>query len=151
MSKKVTVIVEGREYIVEVGDLSESPIRATVNQRTYNVQVPSAPAAKPAAPAADTAPKPVPAAPAPKPAAPAIPTPASSPGSMKAITAPMPGDILQVEVEKGSNVCAGDVICVLEAMKMKNMIRSPQAGVIASVEVLPGQAVDYGAVLVTFK
>ncbi len=151
MSKKVTVIVEGREYIVEVGDLSESPIRATVHQRTYSVQVPSAPAAQQAAPAADSAPKPVPAAPAPKPAAPAIPTPASSPGSMKAITAPMPGDILQVEVEKGSNVCAGDVICVLEAMKMKNMIRSPQAGVIASVEVLPGQAVDYGAVLVTFE
>ena len=151
MSKKVTVIVEGREYIVEVGDLSESPIRATVNERTYNVQVPSVPAAKPAAPAATAAPKPVPAAPAPTPAAPAIPTPASSPGSMKAITAPMPGDILQVEVEKGTNVRAGDVICVLEAMKMKNMIRSPQAGVIASVEVLPGQAVDYGAVLVTFE
>lgn len=151
MSKKVTVIVEGREYIVEVGDLSESPIRATVNQRTYNVQVPSAPTAKPAAPAAAAAPKPVPAAPAPTPAAPAILTPASSPGSMKAITAPMPGDILQVEVEKGTNVRAGDVICVLEAMKMKNMIRSPQAGVIASVEVLPGQAVDYGAVLVTFE
>ena len=40
MSKRVTVIVEGREYIVEVGDLGESPIKATVNQRTYHVEVP---------------------------------------------------------------------------------------------------------------
>ena len=151
MSKKVTVIVEGREYIVEVGDLSESPVRATVNQRTYSVQVPSAPAAKPAAPAAAAAPKPAPAAPTPTPAAPAIPTPASSPGGLNAITAPMPGDILQVEVKAGSAVTAGDVICILEAMKMKNLIRTPRDGVIASVEVAPGQAVDYGAVLVRFE
>ena len=41
MSKKVTVIVEGREYIVEVGDLGESPIKATVNNRTYRVDVPA--------------------------------------------------------------------------------------------------------------
>ena len=40
MSKRVTVIVEGREYIVEVGDLAESPIKATVNQRTYHVEAP---------------------------------------------------------------------------------------------------------------
>ena len=146
MTKKVTVIVEGREYVVEVGDLSESPVRATVNQRTYNVQVP---AAKPVAQTPALAP--VPAAPVPAPSAAAIPTPTGSPVGLKAITAPMPGDILQVEVEPGASVCAGDVICVLEAMKMKNMIRSPRAGMIASVDVVPGQAVDYGAVLVTFE
>lgn len=151
MSKKVTVIVEGREYVVEVGDLSESPIRATVNQRTYNVQVPATPTEKPASPTPAAAPAPAPSTPVPAKTAPAIPTAPSSSDGLKAITAPMPGDILQVEVKAGTNVCAGDVICVLEAMKMKNMIRSPRAGVIASVDVLPGQAVDYGAVLVTFE
>lgn len=144
MNRSVTVIVEGKEYIVEVGDLGQRPIQATVNQRTYQVDVPEQ-TAQPAAPS------PVQPAAAPPPAvSPAIPTPAPAVGS-KAISAPMPGDILAVEVQPGSNVCAGDVICVLEAMKMKNMIRSPRAGIIASVDVTPGQAVDYGAVLVTFE
>ena len=64
MSQQVTVIVDGREYVVEVGDLSERPIRATVNQKTYQVQAPgpAAQPAKPAAPVQRTAP---PAAPAP--------------------------------------------------------------------------------------
>jgi len=63
----------------------------------------------------------------------------------------MPGDIVAVEVRPGVSVSAGDVICVLEAMKMKNLIRAPRDGVIASVEVSPGQSVDYGAVLVKFE
>lgn len=149
MTKKVTVIVEGREYVVEVGDLSASPVQATVNQRTYNVQVPAAPAAKSTSPAfAQPAPAPTPVS---APAAPASTAPTTSPAGVNAISAPMPGDIIGVEVKPGDSVSTGDVICVLEAMKMKNMIRAPRAGVIASVEVMPGQAVDYGAVLVTFE
>jgi len=147
MTKQVTVIVEGREYRVEVGDLSERPIRATVNQKTYNVQVPEthqAPA-RPAAPAPAA-----PAAAAPALAAPAAPAEApAAPGS--AITAPMPGDIVEVNVSVGDKVQPGDVVCLLEAMKMRNQIRTSRAGVIASVDVGPGQAVDYGAVLVTFE
>jgi len=145
MAKKVTVIVEGREYVVEVGDLSENPIQATVNQRSYNVQVPAAPAGK-NAPAA--APSPVP---APTPSTPASSSPPPVASGANVISAPMPGDIISVEVKPGTNVSSGEVVCVLEAMKMKNMIRSPRAGVIATVEVTPGQAVDYGAVLVTFE
>ena len=145
MTRSVTVIVEGKEYIVEVGDLGERPIKATVNQRTYQVEVSDQAAQQPA-------PGPLQPAATPQPvAAPAIPTPTGAPVGGKMITAPMPGDILAVEVQVGSNVCAGDVICVLEAMKMKNMIRSPRAGIIKSVEVTPGQAVDYGAALVTFE
>jgi len=146
MTKKVTVIVEGREYIVEVGDLSTSPVRATVNQRTYQVEVPSQ-SSKPTAPKPTTAPAPAPVAAAPKP------VPASAPpaASGSAITSPMPGDIIEVNVKPGESVNPGDVVCVLEAMKMKNMIRSARTGVIASVEVTAGQAVDFGAVLVTFE
>lgn len=147
MSQQVTVIVDGREYVVEVGDLSERPIRATVNQKTYQVQAPgpAAQPAKPAAPVQRTAP---PAAPAPAVQAAAPSAPAAS-GS--AITAPMPGDILEVKVKPGDQVNPGDVVCVLEAMKMKNMIRTSRGGVVASVEVSSGQAVDYGAVLVVFE
>jgi len=145
MTKQVTVIVEGREYHVTVGDLGERPVKATVNQQTYHVQVP-APAAAPAQPAAAA---PRPAAPLP---APAAPSPAAAPAAAgSAISAPMPGDIVEVNVSPGDSVNVGDVVCVLEAMKMRNLIRTSRAGVIASVGVTAGQAVDYGAVLVTFE
>lgn len=154
MSKKVTVIVEGREYIVEVGDLAERPIRAVVNQKTYRVQVPSQSAqaslfAPPPAPAERAGAKPA-----------ASPTPApvqkqaaySAPaGDASGIFAPLPGNIVEVQVRPGDSVQPGDVVCVLEAMKMKNMIRSNRSGQIATVEVNVGQEVDHGAVLVTFE
>lgn len=152
MTTKVTVIVEGREYVVEVGDLSQNPVRATVNQRDYQVQVPAAPAkkAEAAAPAA-AVPQKVSAPAQPAAVQPAAVQPAAVSAGVKAITAPMPGDIVGVEVRVGDSVSAGDVVCVLEAMKMKNMIRTSTGGVVATVEVSPGQAVDYGAVLVTFE
>jgi len=141
MSKRVTVIVEGREYIVEVGDLGESPIKATVNQRTYNVQAPrqSAPPAEAETPAATLTPA----------ARRDAPSALASNGA--AITAPMPGNIIEVKVKAGDSVRSGDEICVLDAMKMSNMIYSDRAGVIASVDVVAGQAVDYGTALVTFQ
>ena len=141
MSKRVTVIVEGREYIVEVGDLSEQPIKATVNQKTYQVQVP---------PQSDHSPGPTssPVASHPKSgkATPSVPATSAS-----TITAPMPGDIVEVKVKVGDSVSPGDVVCVLEAMKMKNMIYAGASGVIASVDVIAGQSVGYGAKLVTFE
>lgn len=63
----------------------------------------------------------------------------------------MPGDIVELRVSPGDRVEAGDVVCVLEAMKMKNLIHSPHAGTIAAVDVTVGQAVEYGAALVTFS
>jgi glutaconyl-CoA decarboxylase len=137
MSKRVTVIVEGREYIVEVGDLRESPIKAVVNQRTYHVEVPqqNTPSSGQDAPA-----------PIAKKTTPKMPVAARS-----AITAPIPGNIVEVKVKAGDSVNPGDVVCVLEAMKMKNMIHTNLAGVIASVDVVAGQAVDYGTVLVTLE
>jgi len=141
MSKRVTVIVEGREYIVEVGDLEESPIKATVNQKTYHVEVPPQNASSEEQVSPATVPGPV----ANK-AASCRPTASNS-----AITAPMPGKIVKVKVKVGDNVNTGDVVCVLEAMKMKNMIHTSHAGVIASVAVISGQDVDYGEILVTLE
>jgi biotin carboxyl carrier protein len=145
MTKQVTVVVEGREYIVEVGDLDASPIQATVGKKTYQVEVPQKQTTTQKS-------APLPASPAPAKAAPtprkASPTP---PATGNAITAPMPGDILEVRVQPGDQVNPGDVVCVLEAMKMKNMIRSASGGKVASVEVSPGQAVEYNAILVTFE
>lgn len=147
MTKKVTVIVEGREYIVEVGDLGTSPVMATVNKKTYQVEVPDhrpAPYASPATVPNQIQPKP---APPPEIAA----SDAALPVSGKTITAPMPGDILEVRVQPGAEIHPGDVVCVLEAMKMKNMIRSAVGGKVATVEVAPGQAVEYNTILITFE
>jgi glutaconyl-CoA decarboxylase len=146
MGKRVTVIVEGREYIVEVGDLNESPIRATVNNKTYRVDLPRPSGLPPTSPAPVARPRPVAATPETQPSAPAGPALSGS-----AISAPMPGNIIEVRVKAGDSVQPGDVICVLEAMKMNNMIYADQAGVIATVQVAAGQAVDYGAPLVTLQ
>lgn len=142
MSKRVTVIVEGREYIVEVGDLNESPIKATVNNRTYQVDVPNESASPTVTEMPATASAPMPSV--------AERTP-RGPSSGAEIIAPMPGNIIEVKVKAGDSVKPGDVICVLEAMKMNNKIHADRAGIIATVEVVAGQAVDYGVRLVTFQ
>ena len=89
------------------------------------------------------------AAPAPvaAPVAPAAPAPVAAPAGGETINAPMPGTILSVNVQNGASVKKGDVLMILEAMKMENEIMSPCDGTIASVNVQKGSAVDTGAVL----
>ena len=126
--------------------------KVTLNDRVYEIEVEAgkamlldeyaavAPvAAAPAAPAA--APVAAPAA-APAPAAPAV-TAAGEP-----VVAPMPGTILKVNVQNGQAVKEGDLLCVLEAMKMENEIFAPKAGTVAQVVVSKGATVDTGATLV---
>ena len=90
--------------------------------------------------AAAAAPK---AAPAAAPAAPA----AKAPAGAQAINAPMPGTILAVNVKPGQAVKRGDVLVVLEAMKMENEIMSPRDGVVAGVHVNKGDSVESGTAL----
>ena len=120
----------------------------TVNGTTYEVvveeagEVASAPVA---APAPKAAPAPA-AAPAPK----AAPAASGAQGANK-VTAPMPGTILDVKVSVGQSVKKGDVICVLEAMKMENDIPAPCDGVIASVSVQKGSSVSANDILATIN
>ena len=108
----------------------------TVNGVAYNVTVEegtgaavaSAPAAAPAASAA----------------------PAGAAGSVT-VTAPMPGNILDVKVKAGDSVKAGDTLLILEAMKMENEISAPQDGTIASVNVRKGDVVNSGDLLCTMN
>ena len=118
----------------------------TVNGNVYDVTVEEGTgvAAAPVAPAA--APKAAPkAAPAPKAAA-----PAGAQGGVK-VNAPMPGKILGVKVAAGQAVSKGEVLVVLEAMKMENEIVAPQDGTVASVNVSVGEQVEAGAVLATLN
>ena len=63
----------------------------------------------------------------------------------------MPGTILDVKVTLGQSVKKGDVVCVLEAMKMENDIPAPQDGTVASIEVTKGSSVQSGDVLITLN
>ena len=76
--------------------------------------------------------------------------PAGNAGAI-AVKAPMPGTIMKVNVAPGQAVKKGDVLCVLEAMKMENDISAPQDGVVASVNVQKGASVQGEDVLVTLN
>ena len=125
--------------------------KVTLNGRTYEVEVEAGKAmlldeyeAIAPAPAAAAAPVAAPAA-APAAAAPAAPVVT---GSGEAVNAPMPGNILKVNVQNGQAVKEGDLLCVLEAMKMENEIMAPRAGTVAQVVATKGSSVDTGATLV---
>ena len=111
----------------------------TVNGTAYEITLEVVDAAEvkaaPAAPAA--APAPVAEAPAPAPVA----------AGGETVTSPMPGTILSVNVQNGASVKKGDVLLILEAMKMENEIMAPVDGTIASVNVQQGASVETGAVL----
>ena len=126
--------------------------KVTLNGRTYEIEVEAgkamlldeyeaiAPAPVAAAPVAAPA-----AAPATAPAA------ASAPvvtGAGEAVNAPMPGTILKVNVTQGQAVKEGDVLCVLEAMKMENEIMAPKAGTVTQVVTSKGASVNTGDALV---
>lgn len=88
------------------------------------------------------------AAPAPAAAPAAAPAPAAKPATGgETVSSPMPGTILSVNVTNGATVKKGDVLMVLEAMKMENEIMSPCDGTVTSVNVSKGAAVETGAVL----
>ena len=81
------------------------------------------------------------------PVAAAPPPAAAAPAGGEKVSAPMPGTILDVRVSNGQTVKKGDILFILEAMKMENEIMAPCGGTIASVSVTKGAAVDSGALL----
>lgn len=115
----------------------------TVNGVSYEVEVEEIKDGVVAAPRA--------AAPAPKPAAPA-PKPASAvPAGAVTIEAPLPGNVWKIMVKEGQEVKEGDVLIILEAMKMENEIYAPSSGTVASIHVTEGASVNGGDVLVSLK
>lgn len=86
------------------------------------------------------------------PAAPAAPAPAAAPsGAGEKVTSPMPGNILAVNVNVGDTVSEGQVLMILEAMKMENEIMAPCAGTITAIGVTNGAVVESGALLCTIE
>ena len=125
--KKYKVNVNGTAYEITLEVVDEKDVPATA---------PAAPAAPVAAPAPAAAPAPVAAAPV---------------AGGETVTSPMPGTILAVNVTNGQAVKKGDVLVVLEAMKMENEIQAPCDCTVASVAVTKGATVETGAVLVVLQ
>ena len=124
--------------------------KVTLNGRTYEVEVEAGQAMllaeyEAVAPAAPVAAAPVAAAPAAPAAAPAAPVVT---GAGESVSAPMPGTILKVNVTAGQAVKEGDLLCVLEAMKMENEILAPKAGTVTQVVAAKGASVNTGDALV---
>lgn len=124
----------------------------TINNKEYEVEVEKGKAAvvgmKTVAPVVNTA---APAAPAP--AAPAA-TPAPAPivaGSGEAIKAPMPGTILDVKVAAGTTVKKGQVLLILEVMKMENEIVAPKDGTVSQIQAAKGSSVNTGDILAVIQ
>lgn len=119
--------------------------RITVNGTSYDVSVEElSGGAAPVAAAPVAAP-----APAAAPAAPAAPA-AGGAGSVK-VSSPMPGKILAVKANVGDSVKKGQVILILEAMKMENEVVAPEDGTIASIDVTVGASVESGDTLATLN
>ena len=157
--KKYQYKVQGVDYEVEIAEVEGKIARVNVNGIPFEIEMQkpinaakhpalaatkrtaptaSAPAAAPVAPAAPAAPAAAPVKPA---AAPA--------GAGNAIKAPLPGTINAINVKVGDTVAVGDIVIVLEAMKMQNNIESEYAGTVTSITVSQGDSVMEGAVMMT--
>lgn len=114
--------------------------KVTVNGTAYEITLE-------AVDAADV--KTAPAAPAPA-AAPTAPA-QTAPAGGESVNSPMPGNILDVKVANGASVKKGDVLMILEAMKMENEIVAPQDGTVASINVSKSDSVEAGQVIITLN
>lgn len=136
MMKKFNVTVNGSTYSVEVEEVGGA---VSVAPAVAAAPVVAAPVA--AAPVAATV-----AAPAAAPVA----APAAAPvaAGTTTVDAPMPGKVLSVNVKKGDKVASGDVLLILEAMKMQNEIMAPSDGVVSDIRVNAGDTVATGDVMI---
>lgn len=137
--KKFNVTVNGKTYAVEVEEVG-------AGQGGFTYQpVQQAPQSAPMQQAAVTA-QPQAAPEAPKVSAPKV---SSGPVSGETISAPMPGTILDIKISEGQSVKAGDILLILEAMKMENEIVSPKDGVVNRIHTSKSSTVSTGDALVT--
>ena len=125
------------EVVVERGE--------AVIEKEYEASAAPAPAPAPV-PVAAPAPAPAPAVPAP-----GAPAPAPVPAGSEQVVSPLPGNVLEIRVQPGAAVKRGDVMFIVEAMKMENDVCAPRDGTVATVAVSKGATVDTGDLLATLS
>ena len=145
--KDIKFKIGDKKYEASVVEKEDGKVEVTVNGKAYTVEVErEAPKAKPVKVQAPAAPKAAAAAPAAAPAAPAAPQ-APTAGA-KTVNAPLPGNIVKVTATVGQAVKPGDVLVVMEAMKMENNIVAESEGSVSRILVQVGQTVQSGDALV---
>ena len=142
---KYSVEIDGQTYQVEVEDPHARPVVALVDGERFDVWPEIVPAGSQTPQAASEISIPVSGLVAPGP------TPPTASAGGNEMTAPLPGVIVAILVQPGDAVSRGQELVTLEAMKMKNAIKSHRDGTIASVGVSVGDQVAHGQTLVTFK
>ena len=146
---KYTVKIADKAYEVEIEDIRARPVIARVDGERFEVMPESRIQAEAGNEAGGTCPfaEKTPSSSKPPTAA----SPTSNPAlSGKTLTSPLPGTITEIFIKKGDRVEAGQVILIIEAMKMKNSIRSVRTGVVAELLVSAGQTVAHKQALVEF-
>ena len=148
--------VNGVDYTVNINSVEGNMANVTVNGVSYDIEMEKPVATPMATPAPAPAPKAAPAAapkaapaPAPAPAPKAAPAPAAAPAGGKALKAPLPGVIKDIKVAVGDQVKEGQVVLILEAMKMENEINAECDGTITAISVNKDDSVLEGTVLLT--
>jgi biotin carboxyl carrier protein len=150
--------VQGVDYEVEIAEVEGKIAKVNVNGIPFEIEMqkpinaakhPALAATKrsasaPAAPAAPAAAAPAQPAAKPQPA-----QPAAAAGAGTPVKAPLPGTINAINVKVGDTVAVGDVVIILEAMKMQNNIEAENAGTVTSILVNQGDTVMEGAVMLT--
>ena len=152
--KKYQYKVQGVDYEVEIVEVEGKIAKVNVNGIPFEIEMQKPinaakhPALASTKKSASVAPADVPATPAPAPAKPA-PQAVAPAGAGTPVKAPLPGTINTINVKVGDKVNVGDIVIVLEAMKMQNNIEAEQAGTITSITVNVGDSVMEGAVMLT--
>lgn len=139
---KVTLTIEGKQYQVSINDLNTRPIIAEVDGKFYEVW--------PEETTSSAVGTPIVTAPMASPAVVQSASPAPSGGALS-IAAPLPGVIISISVREGEAIKAGQELYVLEAMKMKNSIKSDRDGTIAAIHVAAGDQVRHNQAVMTYE
>ncbi|MBG7610194.1 MAG: hypothetical protein IZT55_04930 [Anaerolineae bacterium] len=142
-NQKMKVIVNNQSYSVNISEIADDLLAVTVDGRSYQIQIqPEYQLESNFGITKSNKKK------------------RNTPGSTKVpndpefhpneFNAPLPGNITEIMVKEGDTVEVDQVLCVIEAMKMKNLLRSPRNGRIANVEVSLGETVPYNKTLIRF-
>ena len=160
MMRRYSLDINGRNFVIDVQELANDHFEVVVGDETYDVNLSSdenlseavitpgfqpGAAPRPSAAGGMARVRKEPSAP------PAVAPVARKPGGGSAVTAPMPGVILEISVKAGDQLERGQPVAILDAMKMHNVIGSPRAGTVAEVCVVTGQNVDHGDAIIRFQ
>jgi biotin carboxyl carrier protein len=148
---KLIVKVENQSFEVEVGDIHARPIIATIDGEAFEVWPEDVQLVRPTVQVGQVTHLPTPAQPAAGRPTPTSSAPAAAAASTaKSVLAPLPGVIVAITAKPGEAVEHGQELCVIEAMKMKNVIRASRAGTIGAVHVTLNQHVKHHDTLLEF-